>query len=116
MNKSLYLISCMLVAVACSMEPILTSSYSEDVAWSSTENCQMYINKFYPLIGQSYYDSEVFSDSASDILKSNSPNSEISFFSYGSVGVTPESNIFNNWSSGHLWAIDCCQRIGHDPD
>ncbi len=101
----------MLVAVACSMEPILTSSYSEDVAWSSTENCQMYINKFYPLIGQSYYDSEVFSDSASDILKSNSPNSEISFFSYGSVAVTPESNIFNNWSSGHLWAIDCCRFL-----
>ena len=93
------------------MDPILTDSYSEEVAWLSPENCQMYINKFYPLIGQSYYDNEIFADSASDILKNNSPNAEISFFSYGSVAVTPENNIFNNWNSGHAWAIDCCRFL-----
>ena len=93
------------------MDPILTDSYSEELAWLSPENCQMYINKFYPLIGQSYYDNEIFADSASDILKNNSPNAEISFFSYGSVAVTPENNIFNNWNSGHAWAIDCCRFL-----
>lgn len=95
----------------CSLDPILTSSYSEEVAWTSPENCQIYINKFYPLIGQSYYSDEILWDSASDILKDNSPNSDISLFSYGTVAVTPENNIFNNWSWGHSWAIDCCRFL-----
>jgi hypothetical protein len=111
MKKIIVYIAGIFAFAGCSMEPILTSSYSEDVAWSSEDNCQMYINKFYPLVGQSYYEPEVFFDSASDILKSNSPNSEISFFSYGSVAVSPENNIFENWTVGHSWVIDCCRFL-----
>ena len=96
---------------ACSMDPILTSSYPEDIAWNSVENAQMYANQFYPLIGSGYYSSDVEMDAFSDILKPNSPVAEQNLLAYGSTEITPEQNYFSNWEWGHSWAIQCCRFI-----
>lgn len=98
-------------AAGCSMDPILTSSYPETIAWSSEANVEMYLNKFYPLIGQDYYTTAVEDDACSDILKMNSPTADQNLFAYGSVEITPAQNIFNNWEWGHNWALECCRFL-----
>lgn len=48
----------MLSLMGCNIDPILTDSYSEDVAWSNVDNLRLNLNGFYSLIG-GYYGSEV---------------------------------------------------------
>ena len=52
----------MLSLMGCNIDPILTDSYSEDVAWSNVDNLRLNLNGFYSLIG-GYYGSEVLSAS-----------------------------------------------------
>lgn len=93
--------------LSCSLDPELTDQYSENVAWTNETNLELYLNKFYPLIGQSYYNPHIGEDAYSDILKMNTPGADQNLFAFGSVPVTPASNVFNNWGWGHTWAIDC---------
>lgn len=41
----------MLSLMGCNIDPILTDSYSEDVAWSNVDNLRLNLNGFYSLIG-----------------------------------------------------------------
>ena len=36
---------------SCDIDPVLTSSYPDDITWSNETNLQLYINGFYSLIG-----------------------------------------------------------------
>lgn len=110
-NKVILWTASVFLLAACSMDPILTSSYPEDLAWNSKENAQMYANQFYPIIGSGYYSSDVEFDAFSDILKPNSPIADQNQIAYGSVEVVPEQNYFSNWEWGHSWAIQCCRFI-----
>ena len=47
--KIVFLLSIHVCLISCSLEPELTSSYTEDVLWKSDENVELYINGFYPL-------------------------------------------------------------------
>lgn len=112
MKKIGYILVAGLLISACSMEPQLTSSYSEKIAWSSEANAQMYANDFYSLLGSNYYNSAVSDDCCSDIMKSNDPTSDENYFLYGTIKVSQDSNpLFNNWSWGHSWALDACRFI-----
>lgn len=102
---------CLVSLAGCTMDPVLTTSYPETIAWSSEANVEMYLNKFYPLIGQNYYTPAVSNDACSDILKMNSPTADENLFAYGSVEITPAQNIFENWAWGHDWALQCCRFI-----
>ncbi|MBQ4188609.1 MAG: RagB/SusD family nutrient uptake outer membrane protein, partial [Bacteroidales bacterium] len=110
-NKITLLAITAILLSACSMDPILTSSYPEDIAWKSKENAQMYANQFYPLIGSGYYYSDVENDAFSDILKANSPIADQNLIAYGSTEIVPEQNYFSNWEWGHSWAISCCRFL-----
>ena len=110
-NKITLLAVSAILLAACSMDPILTSSYPEDIAWKSKENAQMYANQFYPLIGSEYYYSDVENDAFSDILKPNSPIASQNLIAYGATEIVPEQNYFSNWEWGHTWAIACCRFI-----
>lgn len=111
MKKLTYLIISLFAVCACSMEPELTGSYSEKVAWSSEANAQMYVNDFYPLLGYNYYNTAVSDDCCSDIMRNNSPMAEENYFLYGTVTVSSDNNIFNNWAWGHSWALSVCRFI-----
>ena len=111
MKKSLLYVSIAAILTACSMEPELTDRYSEKVAWSSEANAQLYVNKFYPLIGQDYYNEAVHDDCCSDIMRMNSPMSDENYFLYGTVTVGPDNNLFNNWGWGHSWALEICRFL-----
>ena len=39
---------------SCDIDPVLTSSYPDDITWSNETNLQLYINGFYSLIGGYY--------------------------------------------------------------
>ncbi|MGM9752878.1 MAG: RagB/SusD family nutrient uptake outer membrane protein [Candidatus Cryptobacteroides sp.] len=111
MKKGLIYILSALLACACSMDPELTDSYSEKVAWSSESNAQLYVNKFYPLIGQDYYNDAVSNECCSDIMRMNSPMADENYFLYGTVTVSPDNNPFNNWAWGHNWALEICRFL-----
>lgn len=59
----------LLAVQSCSIDPELTDVYVEQVAWSSEANVELSLNKFYPLVGQTYYTSHVNQDAYADILK-----------------------------------------------
>lgn len=69
----------MLSLMGCNIDPILTDSYSEDVAWSNVDNLRLNLNGFYSLIG-GYYGSEVENDACTDILKMNGPRDSENLF------------------------------------
>lgn len=116
--------SCLLlISTSCSMDAELTSQYSEDVAFSNETNLELYLNKFYPLIGQTYYTPAINDDAYSDILKMNTPSDDQNGFAFGTIPVTPSANVFNNWQWGHTWVLDCNQFLaglrekgGHLPE
>lgn len=112
MRKRLaYLLPLIFCLPSCSLDPVLTSSYPETVAWASEENVGLYINRFYPLLGSGYYESSVRYDCYSDILKMNNPTANENLVLYGSNEITPQSETLGYWSSGHSWAIQCCRFL-----
>ncbi|MCM4167106.1 SusD-like protein [Arenibacter antarcticus] len=92
---------------SCDIEPEITDSYSDEVAWSSEENLELYLNTFYPLIGQSYYSPAVGLDANTDILKMNSPTDYQNLMAYGSIEITSASNPLGNWNWGYSWIRTC---------
>ncbi|MGK9119732.1 RagB/SusD family nutrient uptake outer membrane protein [Olivibacter jilunii] len=92
---------------SCSIEPELTDVYGENVAWSSETNVELALNKFYPLIGQTYYTAHVNQDAYADILKKNTPNDEINLLVLGSSSITPGANLLDNWSWAYTWIRHC---------
>lgn len=96
---------------SCSIEPELTANYNEDVLWSSDKNFELYLNSFYPLIGQSYYNTSVEEDAYSDVLKRGSPYADQNLFAFGSVTITPANNIFDNWGWGYNWISECNRAL-----
>lgn len=89
--------------VACSLEPELTSTYTEDVLWKNENNVELYLNSFYPLIGSDYYADAIGDDGFSDIAKMTLPHSNQNLWAFGSVTIEPANNIFDNWSWGYNW-------------
>lgn len=103
-----WLVLVMLFAMtSCSIEPKLTDVYGEDVAWSNEANVELSLNKFYPLIGQSYYTPHVNQDAYADILKRNTPNDEINLHVFGISVMSPGANPLDNWSWGYNWIRHC---------
>lgn len=100
----------MLSLMGCNIDPILTDSYSEDVAWSNVDNLRLNLNGFYSLIG-GYYGSEVENDACTDILKMNGPRDSENLFVFGSAPITPAANPFNNWDNRHTWQLSCCRFL-----
>lgn len=105
---SFFALVCLLfIAGSCKVDPELTNTYGSDVAWSSETNLELYLNSFYPLIGQSYYQSAVVDDSYADVLKFNSPVTNSNAFVFGSVQITPGSNPLGNWDWAYAWIKTC---------
>jgi len=98
------------VCVGCSMDPEITNSYSESTLWSSEENLELYLNSFYSLIGQSYYDPLINDDAYSDIVKSSVSWSPQNVWAFGKVTITPANDVFDNWGWGYQW-ISSCNRF-----
>ncbi|WP_207422841.1 RagB/SusD family nutrient uptake outer membrane protein [Desertivirga brevis] len=92
---------------ACKVDPELTSVYEESVGWTSEANLELSLNKFYPLIGQSYYEPHITQDAFSDILKMNIPNANPNLFVLGSSLITPGSNPLGNWDNAYTWVRNC---------
>lgn len=109
--KLFILVTVPLFFLGCSLDPILTQNYTEDVGWTNDENLNLNINKFYQLIGQSYYNPNVNDDCLSDIMKKNLWFEPENMFIYNYVEITPANNYFNNWLWGHAWALDCCRFL-----
>jgi len=104
---NLLLACCLAVLSGCSIDPELTDVYGEEVAWSSEANLELSLNKFYPLIGQTYYTPHVNQDAFSDILKMNSPSAASNLFSLGSSLITSGENPLGNWDWGYTWIRSC---------
>ena len=92
---------------SCSLDPELTKSYSDEVPWTNEKNLELYLNKFYPLIGQTYYTPYVEDDAHSDILKMNTPVADANLFIFGSQMVTPDNNAMGCWDWAYTWTRDC---------
>ncbi len=92
---------------SCDIEPELTDSYGDDVPWSSTENLELYLNTFYPLIGSNYYSGAVEIDANTDVLKKNTPTDYQNLLAFGSIQITPSSNPIGNWDWGYSWIRTC---------
>jgi hypothetical protein len=101
------LVCILLMANSCKVDPELTDTYGSNVAWSSEANLELYLNSFYPLIGQSYYQNAVTDDSYADILKFNSPVANSNAFVFGSVQITPGSNPLGDWDWAYTWITNC---------
>jgi hypothetical protein len=95
----------------CSLDPKMTDKYGPEVAWSSDKNLQLYLNKFYPLIGQTYYTGAVNADAQADILKMNAPTDNVNLLAFGSVIITPGNNMLGNWDWGYTWIKECNQFL-----
>ncbi|WP_353718840.1 RagB/SusD family nutrient uptake outer membrane protein [Dyadobacter sp. 676] len=107
-SKINLMISCCIVLLSgCNIDPELTDVYSEEVAWSSEANLELSLNKFYPLIGQTYYTPHVNQDAFSDILKMNTPSASSNLFTLGSSVITPGENPLGNWDWGYTWVRTC---------
>ena len=63
---------------SCDIDPVLTSSYPDDITWSNETNLQLYINGFYSLIG-GYY--SITDDACADLLKANNPAANTNLYS-----------------------------------
>lgn len=100
--------SACLTLSSCNVDPVLTSNYPDDIIWSNETNLQLYINGFYPLIG-GYY--SITDDACADLLKANNPVANTNLFAFGSVPITPASNIFDNWGNRHTWQLNCCRAL-----
>ncbi len=105
--KTGLLASLVLSVTACKVDPELTNVYPEDVQWSSEANMELGLNKFYPLIGQTYYTGKVEDDALSDILKMNAPNAQQNLLVLGSIIITPAANALGNWDWGYTWVRTC---------
>lgn len=100
----------MLSLMGCNIDPILTDSYSEDVAWSNVDNLRLNLNGFYSLIG-GYYGSEVENDACTDILKMNGPRDSENLFVFGSAPILLPlilSIIGITVIHGNYLAVDSC--------
>ncbi len=108
-NKKIALLaSACLMFISCDIDPVLTSSYPDDIAWSNETNLQLNINGFYSLIG-GYY--AVADDTHADLLKANNPAAGANAFAFGSNPITPASNPFDNWGNRHSWQLICCRFL-----
>lgn len=102
--KKSALVSAMVALLAsCSVEPELTSTYTEDVLWRNENNVDLYLNSFYPLLGQGYYGDAIGDDGFSDIVKFPLQHSNQNLWAFGSVTIEPANNIFDNWTWGYTW-------------
>lgn len=95
---------------SCDINPVLTSSYPDEIIWQNETNMQLYINGFYPLIG-GYYGGSICDDACTDLLKANSPVAGTNLFVFGSTPITPASNLFDNWGNRHSWQLSCCRFL-----
>lgn len=91
----------------CRVDPKLTDKYGADVAWTSEKNLQLYLNSFYPLIGQNYYTNAVEMDAYADLLKMNTPVDNVNQVIFGSVTISPSNNMLGNWDWGYAWVKNC---------
>lgn len=82
--------SACLTLSSCDIDPVLTSSYPDDITWSNETNLQLYINGFYSLIG-GYY--SITDDACADLLKANNPVANTNLFVFGSTPITSASNL-----------------------
>ncbi|WP_247237595.1 RagB/SusD family nutrient uptake outer membrane protein [Telluribacter sp. SYSU D00476] len=92
---------------SCNIDPELTDVYGEEIAWSSEANLELSLNKFYPLIGHTYYTPHVNQDAFSDILKMNTPSANANLFTLGSSVISPGENPLGNWEWGYTWIRTC---------
>lgn len=99
-----------LLLVGCDIDPVLTSSYPESIAWSNETNLRLNLNGFYSLIA-GYYGSEVSNDACTDVLKMNGPRDEENLFVFGSVPISTASNRFDIWQNRHTWQLSCCRFL-----
>lgn len=107
-NKiNLFVVGCIVVLSGCNIDPELTDVYGEQVAWSSEANLELSLNKFYPLIGQTYYTSHINQDAFADILKKNTPSENSNLFTLGSSFITPGENPLGNWDWAYTWIRTC---------
>ena len=95
---------------SCDIDPELTDSYPEDIAWSNDTNLRLTMNGLYSLLG-GYYGSELSDDAYSDILKMNGTNDPQNLFVFGSAPITPQANPWNNWANRHAWQVTCCRFL-----
>lgn len=106
----IFVFSTSLSVVSCNIDPVLTDSYPEDIAWSNEDNLRLNLNGFYSLIG-GYYGDAISNDACTDILKMNGPRDEENLFVFGSVPITPASNRFDLWENRHTWQLSCCRFL-----
>ena len=103
-----YIGLCLLLGfVSCNLDPELANSYTDAVPWSSEKNLELYLNKFYPLIGQSYYSDAINDDAFSDVLKMNSSTADANLIATGSTTISANSNILGNWNWAYEGIRDC---------
>ena len=88
----------------CDINPELTDSYPQDVAWSNEANLRLTLNGCYGLIG-GYYGAELADDAFSDILKMNAPHETQNLVVLGISPVTPAMNPWDTWAGRHNWQI-----------
>lgn len=106
----LFLTILLIGLVGCSLEPELTSSYTEDTLWKDEKNVELHLNGFYSLIGQSYYQSAIEEDGYSDIVKMSLPTANQNLFIFGERKINASDNLFENWGWGYTW-ITLCNRF-----
>ena len=106
-KKSICLLWACIGLAGCSLEPELTSNYTEDVLWKNETNVELYLNSFYPLIGSDYYASAIAEDGYSDIVKMTLPHANQNLWAFGSLPIDQANNVFENWSWGYNWVTQC---------
>lgn len=106
-RKSICLLWACIGLAGCSLEPELTSNYTEDVLWKNETNVELYLNSFYPLIGSDYYASAIAEDGYSDIVKMTLPHASQNLWAFGSLPIDQANNVFENWSWGYNWVTQC---------
>lgn len=104
---NLLTVCCAALLTGCNIDPELTDSYGEDVAWSSEANLELALNRFYPLVGQNYYTPNVNDDAFSDILKMNVPSANSNLFALGTSLISAGQNPLDNWASSYQWVRRC---------
>ncbi|WP_029902450.1 RagB/SusD family nutrient uptake outer membrane protein [Prevotella sp. 10(H)] len=100
------LIGIIAISSGCSLDPELTSTYTEDTLWKDENSVELYLNSFYPLLGE-YYGAAIEDDGYSDIMKMNLAHANQNLVPYGSVTITPINNPFDNWGWGYTWVTQC---------
>lgn len=102
-------IACLTVTMGitgCNTEPELTDRYGEEVAWSSEKNLNLYVNKFYPIVG-GYYSGAVDMDCYTDIMKANTPTDECNLLAFGQTTISPDANRIGGWEWAYSWIRSC---------